>query len=89
MKKELDDWEQRFPERFQVTYVITKPVEGSRHVKGHLTKDMLSKVLEVSPPSSKVFLSGPPARENTLMGARGQKGILEELGFTKSQIHKF
>ncbi|KAI0107287.1 ferredoxin reductase-like protein [Hypoxylon sp. NC0597] len=88
MRKEFEDYEARFPNRFNVTYTVSQPVENSPFRRGYVTKELLN---EVAPHSNdcKVFVCGPPPMENALVGSRRQPGILEELGYRKDQIYKF
>ncbi|OTA68673.1 ferredoxin reductase-like protein [Hypoxylon sp. EC38] len=88
LRKEFEDYEARFPSRFNVTYTVSHPSENSPFRRGYVTKELLK---EVAPHSNdcKVFVCGPPPMENALVGSRRQPGILEELGYRKDQIHKF
>ncbi|KAJ5425102.1 hypothetical protein N7465_000172 [Penicillium sp. CMV-2018d] len=95
MKKELDAFEQKFPDRLKVVYRVSDPVEGSPFAKGRVTKELLEKEL-LGPKDSKttkVFLCGPPAMEAAIFGSKGwissQKGALEELDYATDRIHKF
>ncbi|OQD69798.1 hypothetical protein PENPOL_c002G04775 [Penicillium polonicum] len=95
MKKELDAFEQKFPDRLKVVYRVSDPVEGSQFAKGRVTKELLEKEL-LGPKDSKttkVFLCGPPAMEAAIFGNKGwissQKGALGELGYAADRIHKF
>ncbi|CAG8175439.1 unnamed protein product [Penicillium nalgiovense] len=95
LKKELDAFEQRFPDRLKVVYTVSDPAEGSPYTKGRVTKELLERELEGAKDSktTKVFLCGPPAMEASVFGSKGwvsnQKGLLEELGYTPDQVHKF
>ncbi|KAK2609095.1 hypothetical protein QQS21_002322 [Conoideocrella luteorostrata] len=90
LKKEFQEWETKFPGRFKAVYTVSHPVEGSPYRKGYVTKELLE---EVAPRDAtmetKVFVCGPPAMESALVGDRRRKGVLEELGYRKDQIHKF
>ncbi|KAJ5817316.1 hypothetical protein N7447_009549 [Penicillium robsamsonii] len=95
MKKELDIFERKFPDRLTVVYTVSDPVEGSPFIKGKITKELLEKEL-LGPKDSKttkVFLCGPPAMEAAIFGSKGwtssKKGVLEELGYAADRIHKF
>ncbi|KAJ8128551.1 hypothetical protein O1611_g5083 [Lasiodiplodia mahajangana] len=91
LKSEFEDFERRFPNRFKAVYTVSNPVPGSPYSKGYVTKELLSKVITATPEAknTKVFVCGPPAMENALVGSRKQPGILGELGYTKDQIHRF
>ncbi|TRX95567.1 hypothetical protein FHL15_003525 [Xylaria flabelliformis] len=91
LKSEFEDFERRFPNRFKVVYTVSNPVPNSPYPKGYVTKELLSKVVTATPGTEnmKVFVCGPPAMENALIGTRKQPGILGDLGYTKDQIHRF
>lgn len=91
LKSEFEDFERQFPDRFKAIYTVSNPVPGSPYAKGYVTKELLSKVVAATPETkdTKVFVCGPPAMENALVGSRKQQGILGELGYTKDQIHRF
>ncbi|KAI3324133.1 oxidoreductase NAD-binding domain-containing protein [Xylariaceae sp. AK1471] len=91
LKSEFEDFERQFPNRFKAVYTVSNPVSESPYPKGYVTKELLSKVMATTPgtENTKVFVCGPPAMENALVGSRRQPGILGELGYTKDQIHRF
>ncbi|KAI1814034.1 oxidoreductase NAD-binding domain-containing protein [Poronia punctata] len=91
LKAEFDDFQYRFPDRFKAIYAISNPLGPTQHAHGHVTKQLLSKVLTATPETkdTKVFVCGPPAMETALVGKGKQQGILGELGYTKDQIHRF
>ncbi|KAI1138321.1 ferredoxin reductase-like protein [Hypoxylon sp. FL0543] len=88
LRREFEDYEARFPNRFNVTYTVSQPADNSPFRRGYVTKELLK---EVGPHSNdcKVFVCGPPPMESALVGSRRTPGILEELGYRKDQIHKF
>ena len=95
MKRELDVFEHKFPDRLKVVYRVSDPVEGSPFTKGRVDKELLQTEL-LGPKdrkTTKVFLCGPPAMEASIFGSKGwtssQRGVLEELGYAKDRIHKF
>ena len=97
LKKELDELENTFPQRFKVFYLLDKPPAGWTGGKGYITKDLLKTVLP--PPTEeniKVFVCGPPGLYKALSGGKvspadqGElSGALKELGYTKDQVFKF
>ncbi|GAP89442.1 putative oxidoreductase NAD-binding domain-containing protein [Rosellinia necatrix] len=91
LKSEFEDFERKFPGRFKAVYTVSNPVPGSSYPKGYVTKELLQKVVKAGPEkdNTKVFVCGPPAMENALVGSRKQSGILGELGYTKDQIYRF
>jgi cytochrome-b5 reductase len=91
-RDEFSQLEKRFPGRFKVVYTASNPAEGSTFRKGYVSKELLQEV--VGKDSSKVFICGPPAFEESLLGASGpfgkaQGGILSQLGYSKDQVYKF
>ncbi|KAI1435431.1 oxidoreductase NAD-binding domain-containing protein [Xylaria sp. CBS 124048] len=90
-KSEFEDLHRRFPNRFAVTYTVSHPVPDSPYPKGYVTKELLDSVMITTPETenTKIFVCGPPAMENALVGTRSKPGILTELGYRKDQIYKF
>jgi cytochrome-b5 reductase len=86
---EFAEWERRFPGRFKASWVVSHPAAGSAHPQGYVTGELLRRATEAPSPDAKVFVSGPPAMEEALVGSWKKKGVLEELGYTKQQVHKF
>lgn len=89
MKEQFESWERQYPDRFKANYVVSRPSESSPYPKGYVTKELLSRVTGPATPDSKVFVCGPPPMENALVGSWTQKGVLEEMGYRKDQVHKF
>ena len=93
LKKEFDEFEQRFPGQFKAVYTVSHPIKGSPFRKGYVTKGLLEEVAPGPEKDKMVFICGPPAMETALLGglrSKGAKsGILEQLGYGKDQVHKF
>ena len=90
LKKEFDGFQKEYPDRFEAIYAVSKPVKGSTSRKGHVTKELLAEVAQSRPTADeRVFVCGPPGMEAALKGDRKSKGVLEELGYQKSQVHFF
>ena len=96
LKKELDDLENTYPQRFKVFYLLDKPPAGWSGGKGYITKDLLKTVLPEPKEDVKVFVCGPPGLYKALSGPKvspadqGElSGALQELGYTKEQVFKF
>lgn len=87
LKKEFDRFQRDFSERFEAVYVVSQASEGSTIRKGRVSKDLLGKIPRSE--DGKVFMCGPPAMEAALKGDRKTKGILEQLGYRKDQVHSF
>jgi cytochrome-b5 reductase len=89
LKRQFDEWKQKFPERFQAVYTVSAPSKSSELRKGYVNAELLK---EVAPrkDDDMIFICGPPAFEKALCGEkRGGGGVLEELGYRKDQIHRF
>ena len=90
LKEEFDTFQRDFPEKFEAIYAVSQPAEGSRSRKGRVTKELLAEVARTkSSGDERVFVCGPPGMEAALKGDRKSKGVLEELGYHKSQVHFF
>ncbi|KAH6988892.1 oxidoreductase NAD-binding domain-containing protein [Ilyonectria sp. MPI-CAGE-AT-0026] len=90
LKKEFEQFENKFPGRFKAVYTVSHPVEGSPFRRGYVDKKLLEEV--ALPPENgetKVFVCGPPAMERSLIGKKGVLGLLEQLGYRKDQVHTF
>ncbi|KAJ4406692.1 hypothetical protein N0V91_004382 [Didymella pomorum] len=87
LRKELDDFQKEYSGRFEALYAVSQPAEGSTVRTGRVEKELLKGV--VRPDDGIVFLCGPPGMERALKGDGKTKGILEELGYRKDQIHSF
>lgn len=92
LKSEFDEYEKRCGERFKAVYTVSKPGEGSEARKGYVSRELLEEV-EGKQRGKKVFVCGPPAFEQALLGGAsfkaGKGGILEALGYRKEQVHQF
>ena len=90
LTKEMQRFENEFKDRFKIVYTVSQPDEKTTLRKGRVTKELLEEVV-TSPKDgeTKVFVCGPPAMESSLVGSRKEKGILEQLGYRKDQIHTF
>ncbi|KAK4495511.1 hypothetical protein PRZ48_013843 [Zasmidium cellare] len=102
LRKELEELEQRYPGRLQVTYCVSGPEakpeapslgDERKWRKGYIDAGVLKEAIARcearqwgDEKGTKVFLCGPPAMEKAI-GGRG--GVLAELGVTGKQVHKF
>lgn len=89
LKEEFENFKTRFPDRFEYLYTVSHPkgqAEGVR--KGYVTEELLREVVSTDG-DAKVFVCGPPAMENSLVGCFRKEGILARLGFKKDRIVKF
>nr|OQO31463.1 NADH-cytochrome b5 reductase 2 [Rachicladosporium sp. CCFEE 5018] len=97
LRKEFDDIEQQFPDRFRALYVLDTPPEGWQQGKGHITKELLKTTIPgPNEGNVKVFVCGPPGLYKAISGAKKSPadqgeldGYLKELGFSKEQVYKF
>ena len=90
LKKEFDALKSQFGERFDMIYTVSRPSGHSPWRKGRVTKQLLEEVTKShETDKSMIFLCGPPAMEASLTGTKGEKGILEQLGYRKDQVHTF
>ncbi|KAL1970606.1 hypothetical protein VTN77DRAFT_4250 [Rasamsonia byssochlamydoides] len=97
LKKELDELENTYPQRFKVFYLLDKPSKDWTGGKGYITKELLKTVLpEPKEENIKIFVCGPPGMYKALSGPKVSPkdqgeltGALKELGYSKDQVYKF
>ena len=97
LKKELQDLENTYPQRFRAFYVLDNPPEGWTGGKGYITKELLKTVLpEPKEENIKLFVCGPPPMYKAISGGKVSPkdqgeltGILKDLGYSKEQVFKF
>lgn len=97
LKREWENLEQEFPQRFRAFYTLDQPPEGWSLGKGHITKDLLKTVLPGPDQDNvKVFICGPPGLYKAISGTKKSPsdqgelaGYLQELGYNKDQVYKF
>jgi len=97
LKQELADLENTYPQRFRAFYLLDNPPKDWAGEKGYITKDLLKTVLpEPKAENIKVFVCGPPGMMNAISGGKKSptnqgdlSGFLQELGYSKDQVHKF
>ncbi|KAK5121170.1 NADH-cytochrome b5 reductase [Meristemomyces frigidus] len=97
LKREFEDLEQQFPQRFRAFYVLDQPPEDWQQGKGFITKDLLKTVIPGPKDGNvKVFVCGPPGMYKAISGPKKSpaeqgelQGYLKELGFTEEQVYKF
>ncbi|KAF2666847.1 ferredoxin reductase-like protein [Microthyrium microscopicum] len=100
LKKEFEELENEYPNRFKAFYVLDQAPKDytGRYQTGFITKDLLKTVLPA--PSGgdavKVFVCGPPGLYKAISGGKKSPadqgeltGYLQELGYTKDQVFKF
>ncbi|KPM39422.1 hypothetical protein AK830_g7161 [Neonectria ditissima] len=89
LRKEFEQFSAEFPDRFKAVYTVSHPIEGSPFRKGYVTKELLEAVTPSPIQNTKVFVCGPPAMEESLVGKKRSPGVLEQPGYKKNQIHRF
>ncbi|KAK4627267.1 NADH-cytochrome b5 reductase 2 [Fulvia fulva] len=97
LKKEFEELEQKFPQRFRAFYVLDNPPEGWKQGKGYITKDLLKTVIPGPEEENvKIFVCGPPGLYKAISGPKKSpadqgelSGYLKELGYTKDHVYKF
>ncbi|KAI5865865.1 ferredoxin reductase-like protein [Durotheca rogersii] len=97
LKREFEDLENTYPNRFRAFYVLDNPPKSWTGGKGFISKDLLKTVLpEPKSGNIKVFVCGPPGLYKAISGTKvsptdqGElSGILKDLGYTKDQVFKF
>lgn len=98
LRKEFEDLEKQYPDRFQKLFTVSKKSSSDDDVQtGYVTKEMISKLWPGKQQGQKVLVSGPPAMVEAVAGAKGGfgwtqgsvGGILKELGYGKEDVHKF
>ncbi|KAH6666415.1 hypothetical protein B0J14DRAFT_549948 [Halenospora varia] len=90
-RDEFNKYQEQYPDRFKVVYTVTNPEPNSVFRKGRVSKELVKETVGEEGVGGKVFLCGPPAMEEAMVGSRrdGKKGVLGELGVEKVQIFKF
>jgi len=97
LKREWEDLENEFPNRFRAFYTLDTPPENWPGGKGHITKELLKTVLPGPQDGNvKVFVCGPPGLYKAISGTKKSPqdqgdlaGYLAELGYSKDQVYKF
>lgn len=98
LKKEWEELENVYPQRFRAFYVLDTPPETWQGGKGHITKELLKTVLPEPKEGDKVkiFVCGPPGLYKAISGGKKSPqdqgeldGYLKDLGYSKDQVYKF
>jgi cytochrome-b5 reductase len=97
LKKEFEQLENTYPQRFRAFYVLDKPPKEWVGGSGFITKELLKTVLpEPKNENVKIFVCGPPGLYKAISGPKKSPkdqgelaGILKELGYDKEQVYKF
>jgi len=96
LRDEFETLEREHPGRFKAVYVVSRPGDGSKELRGHVTREVLegAGVKSGGEGDAQVLVCGPPAMEKALTGSKGlfgsaKTGVLHEMGFKGEQIHRF
>lgn len=98
LKKEWEELENKYPQRFRAFYVLDKAPKEWRGSTGYITKELLKTVLpEPKEENIKIFVCGPPGMYKAISGGKKSPSdqgeldgsVLEQLGYTKDQVYKF
>jgi cytochrome-b5 reductase len=98
MKREWEELENTYPQRFRAFYVLDNPPESWQGGKGHITKELLKTVLPEPKQGEKIklFVCGPPGMYKAISGGKKSPtdqgeldGYLKDLGYSKDQVYKF
>ncbi|KAI6136185.1 hypothetical protein F5141DRAFT_14210 [Pisolithus sp. B1] len=97
LRQQLDAMKKKYPDTFDVVYVLDKPSEKWKGPSGYINSDVIKQ--HIAPPSLgekvKVFVCGPPPQVSAIAGKKAGRdqgelsGILKELGYTENQVYKF
>jgi cytochrome-b5 reductase len=97
-KREFEELENTYPQRFRAFYVLDNPPEQWQGGKGFVTKELLKTVMPEPKEGDKikVFVCGPPGMYQAISGGKKSpqdqgelSGYLKELGYSKDQVYKF
>jgi cytochrome-b5 reductase len=98
LKREWEELENTYPQRFRAFYVLDNPPESWQGGKGYVTKELLKTVLPEPKEGDKIklFVCGPPGMYKAISGGKKSPsdqgeldGYLKELGYSKDQVYKF
>jgi cytochrome-b5 reductase len=98
LKREFEDLENTYPQRFRAFYALDKPPKEWKGGKGFINKELLKAVLpEPKEENIKIFVCGPPGMYKAISGVKKSPSdqgeldgsILEQLGYSKDQVYKF
>ncbi|KIM70042.1 hypothetical protein SCLCIDRAFT_1207315 [Scleroderma citrinum Foug A] len=97
LREQLDAMKSKYPNRFDVVYVIDKPSEKWKGPTGYIDANLIKH--HIAPPSLgqkvKVFVCGPPPQVAAIAGKKAGMqqgelgGVLKQLGYTEDQVYKF
>lgn len=97
LKKEFEELENTYPQRFRAFYVLDKPAKSWPGGSGFIDKKLLKTVLpEAKEENIKLFVCGPPGLMKAISGNKVSPkdqgeltGALKDLGYSPEQVYKF
>jgi len=85
VRQELEELQQKYPNRFSLHYTLDKPPSGWKYSSGFINREMIEKHLIVKGSGSQqFFMCGPPP-----MLKFACIPALNELGFTEKEMVSF
>lgn len=97
LKEEFDSLKQKFPDTFDVVYLVDQPSDTWKGLTGFINADVIKN--HVGPADKKekikIFVCGPPGQVAAVAGKKAGMqqgelgGILKELGYSEDQVFKF
>jgi cytochrome-b5 reductase len=97
LKKQWEDLENTYPQRFRAFYVLDKPRKEWKGGKGFISKELLKTVLpEPKSENIKIFVCGPPGMYRAISGVKKSPSdqgeldgsILQQLGYSKDHADR-
>jgi len=82
-------------QNFKVHYTVSQPLPGWKHNIGHVSDEMIKRLLPAPSDDTIIFVCGPQGMVETVCGPKDKyeqgplAGQLKRLGFTESQVFKF
>lgn len=76
LRAELDAFAQKCPDKFQLHYVLSQPVNKWTGYRGFVNREMMEKHFAPAAAENRVLLCGPPGM------MKAMKGVLQDLGWT-------
>lgn len=97
LKKEFEELENTYPQRFKAFYMLDQPPEGWMQGKGYITEELLKTVLPAPKDEGiKIFVCGPPGLYKAVSGMKKSpqdqgelSGLLKGMGYSQEQVYKF
>ncbi|KAJ5673277.1 Cytochrome b5 [Penicillium longicatenatum] len=80
LRQELDAFAKKYPNKFQVQYVLSQAAEGWKGHRGFVSQDLIQKYLAPADQSNKMLLCGPPPMINAM------KKVLVGLGWKEPGV---